>query len=79
MVKLSGVVEFVSGTPQFRITEVFDKDAPIYTYYSQHNMADDLVDLVSNVDGKQVEKELIQYITSGTITKPENLKWRQII
>ena len=40
------MVGFVSGSPQFRITEAFDVDAPIYTYYSQLKMTDNLVDLV---------------------------------
>lgn len=57
MVKLIEVVEFVSGSPQFRITEVFDVDAPLYTYYSQLDMADDLIDIVSNVDNKQVRTQ----------------------
>lgn len=53
--KLSEVVEFVSGSPQFRITEVFDMNAPLYTYYGQSNIDDDLVDIVSySVDSKQV-------------------------
>lgn len=58
MGKLSEVVEFVSGSPQFRITEVFDTNAPLYTYYGQLDLADDLVDIVSsNVDNKQVRTQ----------------------
>lgn len=58
MRKLSGVVEFVSGSPQFRITEVFDVNAPLYTYYGQSDLDDDLVDIVSaNVDNRQVRTQ----------------------
>ncbi len=57
MMDLSGMVKCMSGSPQFRITEVFDVNAPLYTYYSQHNMADDLVDMVSNVPNKQVRTQ----------------------
>lgn len=58
MRKLSGVVEFVSGSPQFRITEVFDVNAPLYTYYAQSDLDDDLVDIVSaNVDNRQVRTQ----------------------
>lgn len=58
MKKLSETVEFVSGSPQFRITEVFDVNAPLYTYYGQSDLDDDLVDIVSsNVDSKQVRTQ----------------------
>ena len=55
MKKLSELVELVSGSPQFRITEVFDEKTPIFTYYSQTDLTDDLVGIISNdVDNKQV-------------------------
>lgn len=54
MVGLNEVVEFVSGSPQFRIKEAFDKDAPLYTYYGQLDMEDDLVGLISNAEHKSV-------------------------
>ena len=55
MEKLSELVELVSGTPQFRITEVFDEKTPLFTYYSQIDLTDDLVGIISkNVDNKQV-------------------------
>ncbi|URZ07087.1 restriction endonuclease subunit S [Clostridium felsineum] len=55
MGKLSELVELVSGSPQFRITEVFDKETPLFTYYSQINLTDDLLGISSkNVDNKQV-------------------------
>lgn len=56
MIRLSEVVKFVSGSPQFRITRAFDgeAEAPLYTYYGQLDMEDDLVDLISNVEHKTV-------------------------
>lgn len=58
MNKLSKRVEFVSGSPQFRITEVLDRNAPLYTYYGQSDIDDDLVDLLSPaVSSKQVRTQ----------------------
>ncbi|MBR9647457.1 restriction endonuclease subunit S [Clostridium tyrobutyricum] len=55
MKKLSELVELVSGSPQFRITEVFDEKTPLFTYYSQTDLTDDLVGIIPNhVDNKQV-------------------------
>ena len=55
MKKLSELVGLVSGSPQFRITEVFDEKAPLFTYYSQTDLTDDLVGIISeDVENKQV-------------------------
>ncbi len=55
MKKLSKLVGLVSGSPQFRITEVFDEKTPLFTYYSQTDLTDDLVGIVSKgADNKQV-------------------------
>ena len=55
MEKLDHVVDFVSGSPQFRIKEVFDDKAPLYVYYGQQDIEDDLVGINSNSsDNKQV-------------------------
>ncbi|WP_334075011.1 restriction endonuclease subunit S [Paenibacillus sp. A14] len=55
MNKLKNMVEFVSGSPQFRIIETSDISAPKYTYYGQSDLEADLVDMDSNgSDGKQV-------------------------
>ncbi|WOV86679.1 restriction endonuclease subunit S [Sporosarcina oncorhynchi] len=69
MRKLSDVVEFVSGSPQFRITEVFDVEAPLYTYYGHSNIDDDLVDIVSsNSDSKQVRtQDRVNTLDAGDI------------
>lgn len=69
MRKLSEMVEFVSGSPQFRITEVFDVNAPLYTFYSQSDLDDDLVDIVSsNVGNKQVRtQDKVNTLYSGDV------------
>lgn len=55
MKRLDEVVKFVSGSPQFRIKEVFDENVPLYTYYGQSDMEDDLVGIDSqNNDNKQI-------------------------
>lgn len=55
MKRLERVIQFVSGSPQFRIKEVFDDQAPLYTYYGQQNIEDDLVGIDSKgSDSKQV-------------------------
>jgi restriction endonuclease S subunit len=48
MIKLEKVAEFVSGSPQFRIKELFDDNAPLYTYYGQQDIEDDLVGMDSD-------------------------------
>ncbi|WP_138496004.1 restriction endonuclease subunit M [Paenibacillus pinistramenti] len=55
MRKLEDVVEFVSGSPQFRIIGTSDHTAPLYTYYGQSDLEAGLVGMDSNgSDGKQV-------------------------
>lgn len=55
MRKLGNLVEFVSGSPQFRIKEAFDDKAPLYTYYSQQGIENDLIGFDScDRDKKQV-------------------------
>ncbi|QWU16938.1 Type I restriction modification DNA specificity domain-containing protein [Paenibacillus sophorae] len=55
MARLEDVVEFVSGSPQFRIKEAPDNTAPLYTYYGQPDLEGDLVGIDSSgSDGKQV-------------------------
>lgn len=56
MTRIENVVEFVSGSPQFRIKEAAPEDtAPLYTYYGQPDLEEDLVGIYSKgIDGKQV-------------------------
>lgn len=69
MRKLSDVAEFVSGTPQFRITEVSDVNAPLYTFYAQPDIDDDLVDIVStNIYNKQVRtQDKVNTLNTGDV------------
>ena len=53
--RIDSVVKFVSGSPQFRIQEVYNEKAPLYTYYGQSDMEEDLVCINSNSsNSKQV-------------------------
>ena len=55
MRKLDELVEFISGSPQFRITEVADEHASVFIYYSQTDLNDDLVGIISEgIANKQV-------------------------
>ena len=45
---LNELVRFSSGSPQFRITESLDRDAPCYRYYSQSDLTDDLSGMCSS-------------------------------
>lgn len=55
MRKLNELVEFMSGSPQFRITEVADEYASVFNYYSQTDLTDDLVGIISEgIENKQV-------------------------
>jgi restriction endonuclease S subunit len=69
MKKLSELVDLVSGSPQFRITEAFDEKTPLFTYYSQTDLTDDLVDIISsNVDNKQVRtKDKVNTLCDGDV------------
>ena len=46
--KLGDVVEASSGSPQFRITEVFNSKSPLYTFYNQSDLVDDLIGIESS-------------------------------
>lgn len=55
MKKLSEIVELISGSPQFRIKEALDNDAPLYVFYGQSNIVGDLVGISSyDEDNKQI-------------------------
>lgn len=53
MKRLENIVEVISGSPQFRIKEIFDNEALLYTYYSQSNMENDLVGIDINIVNKK--------------------------
>lgn len=42
MMQMMEIAELKSGTPQFRIKESMDPDAPVYFYFGQSEMEDDL-------------------------------------
>lgn len=69
MRKLSELVELVSGSPQFRITEAFDEKALLFTYYSQTDLMDDLVGMISsNVDNKQIRtNDTVNILCAGDV------------
>lgn len=46
--KLGDVVEASSGSPQFRITEILNSEAPLYTFYNQSDLVDDLIGIESS-------------------------------
>ena len=55
MKKLNELVEFISGSPQFRITEAFDEHASVFIYYSQAELTDDLAQIISEgIENKQI-------------------------
>lgn len=59
MMKLERVAKMLSGTPQFRIAESFDRHAPTYTMYSQQDLMNDLSDeKILIKGGKQIQTEM---------------------
>ena len=67
--KLSELVELVSRTPQFRIVEVSNPKAPVFTYYTQTDLNDDLVGIISSdVDNKQVRtNDKVSTLSTGDV------------
>jgi hypothetical protein len=58
--QMKEVVELNSGTPQFRIQESLDSDAPTYLFYGQQEMEDDL----ARVEAYGRNKKLIRTFDS---------------
>ncbi|RYL88099.1 restriction endonuclease subunit S [Sporolactobacillus sp. THM19-2] len=69
MIKLSERVELVSGSPQFRLTESFDEQAPLYYFYSQTDLSDDLVGMVSpDNDNKKIRtRDKVNTLRAGDV------------
>ncbi|MBI4857111.1 MAG: restriction endonuclease subunit S [Acetobacterium woodii] len=67
MVKLNEIVALVSGTPQFRITETRAEPTPSYLLYSQTDLADDLVGILSEAaDNKRIwTRDQVNTLASG--------------
>lgn len=56
-------VKVISGTPQFRITETLDGDAPTYCFYSQSDLEADLRNLPSAQHTRKTIKTFDKVIT----------------
>ncbi|WP_302392015.1 hypothetical protein [Eggerthella sinensis] len=69
MVHISSIVEFVSGTPQFRIVEALNDDAPVYYFYAQYEIEEDLVGLdIKGAKRKQVKTfDTVSTVSAGDV------------
>lgn len=63
---LNDLVDFVSGSPQFRIMETTDYNAPVYNYYTQTNLINDL-DGINTADSEN--KQIRTYDEVNTLEK----------
>ena len=66
---LNELVSFSSGSPQFRITESLDRDAPRYRYYSQTDLTADLSGICSaDALNKEVRtKDKVHTLAAGDV------------
>ena len=69
MRRLDELVSFSSGSPQFRITESLDRDAPRYRYYSQTDLTADLSGICSaDALNKEVRtKDKVHTLAAGDV------------
>lgn len=67
--KLQDLLQFHSGSPQFRITESSDINAPLYYFYGQPELENDLVDLAVNAENaKEIHtKDEVSTVSEGDI------------
>lgn len=73
MIALKSITDFLSGSPQFRINESFDPAAPLYSYYSQAYLEEDLtgVPVDQNTDvatNRSREKQIRTFDKVVTVT-----------
>ena len=66
MVQMTKLVELISGTPQFRIKESLDVDAPSYFFFGQPEMEDDLTGVETHSGSRR------QIRTSDNVSTLEN-------
>lgn len=66
MVPIHDIVEFLSGTPQFRIVETTNNDAPAYYFYAQSEIEEDLAGLESKVANRKQIKTFDTVTTVST-------------
>lgn len=69
MIALSTLVTFISGSPQFRIQESVDTNAPRYVYYGQSDLMDDLMSMcLAQADSKEVRtKDEVHTLSCGDV------------
>jgi hypothetical protein len=69
MIALSKLVTFISGSPQFRIQESVDTNAPRYVYYGQSDLMDDLMGMcLAQADSKEVRtKDEVHTLSCGDV------------
>jgi Type I restriction modification DNA specificity domain. len=69
MEKLSNLIEFTSGSPQFRITESTNERAPTYHLYSQTDLLDDLVGATTvTAESKQIKTaNIVSIVNTGDV------------
>lgn len=69
MEKLNKLVTLSGGSPQFRITEVWDETAPLFTYYSQNDLEDDKSGVISKLsERKQVRtRDELNTLSAGDV------------
>jgi restriction endonuclease S subunit len=69
MIRLSEIAEIISGTPQFRITKSSVAQVPEYIFYSQTDLSDNLVGLLTeDIDNKRVRtKDNVNTLCTGDV------------
>jgi hypothetical protein len=68
MVPIRDIVEFISGTPQSRIVETAGDDVPIYCFYAQQEIEEDLAGLESKVASKQIRTfDTVTTVATGDV------------
>ena len=69
MNELQNKVKIISGSPQFRFVETIDEEAPLYNYYGQVELSDDLVGI--DTQGKETKQirlyEKVNLVEAGDV------------
>lgn len=72
MIRIKELVELISGSPQFRITESSDPAAPSYFFYTQFDLEEDLVGLSggeANIpSGSGIRKQVRTFDSVNTVS-----------
>lgn len=69
MKRLSDIAELTSGSPQFRITETSAPDAPVYCFYEQSDIADDLTGIDSRHDSESSASNIRKQVRTNDSVK----------